>query len=100
MIEQVRDGLLAQKKGMSDEHRAKVSREADRQFSTTAASSMEEAINNAMLIVGKETPKQDDGQDARRKSRRGGKGLTPTQQAEMEEDDSLDEIFLKYNNLN
>ena len=97
MIVQFRDRLIGQIEGLDDESRSALQAMAQRQFESGAADNMEEAINNAMLILAPKTPKLNASQDARRKGRRGAVGRAPEDMAELDEDSHLDAIFAKHN---
>lgn len=97
MVEQFRDRLIQEEGDFDDETRAAFQAEAQKQFDSGAADSMEEAIRNASLILAPKTPKLKASQAARRKGRRGGTGRPPQDMAELDEEGTIDAIFAKHN---
>jgi len=95
--EELRDGLIAQHMGLTDEETNALRTVAQKQFDTGAATNMEEAISHGRSILGLEKPKQDTAsQEARRAGRRGAQGRAPLETADMSEDEALEAIFVEH----
>ncbi len=93
----LRDGMIDQISGLTDESRMELQAVAQKQFESGAAANFKEAIANARAILGITQPKQTQAtQDARRAGRRGGTSRPPQETAEKSEDDVLDAIFAEH----
>lgn len=97
---ELRDGLIGQIHGLSDEDTLKLQTVAQKQFESGAASNYEEAIANASAIVGISKPNQIQArQTQRRAGRRGDPSRSPQETAAMDEDALLDAIMSENNLL-
>ena len=95
---ELRDGLIGQIAGLSDEDKVKLQTVAQKQFESGAASNYDEAIANASAIVGIKKPNQTQAnQDARRAGRQRSSSRAPQETADMDEDAALDAIFSDHN---